>query len=263
MGKTKIEWADRVWNPTSGCTKVSAGCKNCYAERIAKRFWHDRSFNDVICHPERLDQPKKWKKPSFIFVDSMSDLFHQDVSRKFIANVWLTMQSAPWHTFLILTKRPDRMHEILADWTAGRDPLLWPEWPLPNVWLGVSAENQEAADERIQILLETPAAVRFVSVEPMLGQIYLRYYLPRKIPLPRFKQDKNLIVSDLDWVICGCESGAGARPCNIDDIRYLRNQCLDARIPFFLKQMMVDGKLVKMPELDGKVWALYPDGKHN
>jgi len=193
-----------------------------------------------------------------IFVDSMSDLFHPDVSRQFIANVWITMQAAPWHKFLILTKRPERMHEILADWTAGLDPQLWPEWPLPNVWLGVSAENQEAADERILTLLRTPAAVRFVSVEPMLQQIYLRYYLPSKIPLPRFEQDKNLIVSDLDWVICGCESGAGARPCDIENIRYLRAQCQNSGTPFFLKQMMVDGHLVKMPELDGKVWAEYP-----
>lgn len=258
MGETKIEWADKVWNPTSGCTKVSAGCKNCYAERIAKRFWHDRSFNEVFCHPERLNQPKHWRNPAIIFVDSMSDLFHPDVSRQFIANVWITMQAVPWHKFLILTKRADRMHEILADWTAGRDPQLWPKWPLPNVWLGVSVENQKAADERILHLLMTPAAVRFVSVEPMLEQIYLRNFMPRTIPLPRFEQDKKLIVSDLDWVICGCESGSGARPCNIENIRNLRDQCQDAGTPFFLKQMMLDGRLAKMPELDGKVWAEYP-----
>jgi protein gp37 len=276
MADTKIDWADKVWNPVTGCTKVSAGCKNCYAERIAKRLWasqyepmadgRPRKFTDVVCHKDRLSIPLHWKKPAKIFVNSMSDLFHEDVPLEFVLRMWLMMAQTSNHTYMILTKRPARMSLFVNEWLPGAWGLATMslkllDKPLPNVWLGVSVENQKAADERISLLLQTPAAVRFVSVEPMLEQIYLRNYLPRTIPLPRYKQDGKLIVSDLDWVICGSESGQGARPFDIEWARNLKNQCVDAGVPFFLKQMTIDGKLVKMPELDGKVWDQYPEKK--
>src|SRR4030042_3576065 len=164
MGKSKIEWTDYVWNPTVGCTKVSSGCKNCYSERMFERFHPGEKFSDVKCLVERLDQPLFWKKPSRIFVDSMSDLFHEKVPSTFIDQVFWIMMMAPIHTFIILTKRPKRMMEwINKDY----------QNPLPNVWLLVSVEDQPSADERIPWLLRTPAAVRGVSVEPMLGPIDL------------------------------------------------------------------------------------------
>jgi protein gp37 len=259
MADTKIEWATKVWNPVTGCSKVSAGCANCYAERIAKRLWASqyepnadgspRKFTDVMCHEDRLNIPSTWKKPARVFVNSMSDLFHEDVPDEFIDRVGQAISRCKIpHTFMILTKRPQRMMEYFLDRGNFTD----------NVWLGVTVENQKAADKRIPLLLQTPAAVRFVSVEPMLEQIYLRNYLPRTIPLPRYKQDGKLIVSDLDWVICGSESGQGARPFDIEWARSLKDQCVNANVPFFLKQARIDGKLVKMPELDGRVWGEYP-----
>ena len=193
MTKTKIEWADRVWNPTTGCTKVSAGCKHCYAERIAGRFWGERKFTDVQLHPERLDMPLHWSKPSRVFVNSMSDLFHPDVDEKFIAKVFGIMWLATKHTFMVLTKRPDRMVELLNNedfqmhtgWFASQairelglqKPKDLPAWPNSNIWLGVSVEDQAAADERIPLLLQTPAAVRFISAEPLLGLVDVSPYL--------------------------------------------------------------------------------------
>lgn len=268
MTKTSIEWATDVWNPVTGCTKVSAGCKNCYAEKIAERFWGDRKFTDVECHPERLEDPLRWKKPRRIFVNSMSDLFHESVSDEFIWSVFSVMAVAEQHTYMILTKRPRRMSEYLFRWKnifttdsySGPENIFLHSWPLPNVWLGVSVENQQAADERIPYLLQTPAAVRFVSVEPMFGPLsWLKHYLPCKIPCPRYERDGKLVVADLDWVICGCESGTGARPFDMDWARDLRDQCQNANVPFFFKQGRVGGKLVKMPELDGQVWNEFPE----
>ena len=213
MTKTSIEWCDEIWNPTTGCTKVSAGCKNCYAERIAKRFWGERKFTDVQCHPERLDKPFYWRKPRRVFVDSMSDLFHPDVPDDFILEVFVAMEDSPNYTFMILTKRPDRMLDFRKRRWVIRDGE---PWVYPNIWLGVSVENQQAADERIPLLLQTSAAVRFVSVEPMLEKIDLR-----KVQMPdgddlgptlfNFGYDVGI-----DWVICGCESGPGARPMELD-----------------------------------------------
>src|SRR4030043_622195 len=160
--KSKIEWTESTWNPVTGCTKVSDGCKNCYAECMAKRFWRNgvngdnyRPFTEVRCHPARLEQPLHWKKPAHIFVDSMSDLFHKDVPNTFIDQVFWIMMMAPIHIFIVLTKRPKRMLE----WVNKNY-----QNPLPNVWLGVSVEDQKTADERIPLLLQTPAAMRFVSV---------------------------------------------------------------------------------------------------
>jgi protein gp37 len=284
MTKTTIEWATDVWNPTTGCTKVSPGCKNCYAERIANRFWGERKFSDVQCHPERLDQLRRWRKPRRIFVDSMSDLFHPDVPDDFIWKVFETMiLGNRRHTYMILTKRPARMkawfdvyQERFWNYHAPnqtpREYVTVP-WPDPCIWLGVSVENQQAADERIPLLLQTPAAVRFVSVEPMLEKIDLWKFATREetfgsmydyrgeyefYQVAGFPKGKVKISEGIDWVICGCESGSGARPMELDWARSLRDQCQDAGVPFFLKQAAINGKLVKMPELDGKVWAEYP-----
>lgn len=240
MTKTKIEWADRVWNPTTGCTKVSQGCKHCYAERIAGRFWGERKFADVQLHPERLDMPLHWSKPSRVFVNSMSDLFHPDIDEKFIAKVFGIMWLATKHTFMVLTKRPDRMVELLNNedfqmhtgWFASQairelglqKPKDLPAWPNSNIWLGVSVEDQAAADERIPLLLQTPAAVRFISAEPLLGPVNLWKWLP------------DSPVEVLNWVITGGESGTNARPMHPDWARSLRDQCVTAGGPFFFKQ---------------------------
>jgi protein gp37 len=179
---TKIEWCmnpdgtpGEVWNPVTGCTKVSQGCKNCYAERIAARFWGERKFTDVQVHPERLEQISHWHKPRRIFVNSMSDLFHPDVPESFLDMVFARMFNNPRHAYMILTKRPERMLEYT---THGTFPSG--NFEARNIWLGVSVENQQAADERIPPLLQTPAAVRFVSCEPLLGPVDLSKYLVRK-----------------------------------------------------------------------------------
>jgi len=267
MGTTSIEWTatrnndgtivkGEVWNPTTGCTKVSAGCKNCYAERIAKRFWYDsievvpgavvewkREFTDVRCHPERLDIPLHWKKPRRVFVDSMSDLFHEDVPDDFIRDVFDVMcLGARQHIYMILTKRPERMMEFVN----GSHECVQ-----SHIWLGVSVEDQRTADERIPLLMQTSAALRFVSVEPMLSPIDLSPYL-------KDHEWEYGTPSGCDYVIVGCESDPGARPMELDWARSLRDQCVSAGIPFFLKQAVIDGKLVKIPELDGKQWIEYP-----
>lgn len=209
MGKTNIEWSDKVWNPCSGCTKVSAGCKNCYAERAFKWVYPGRKFTDVQCHPERLDQPLHWRKPSMVFVNSMSDLFHPDVSLGFIGRVLVIIRKCPQHTFQILTKRAQRMKWIFETGS-----------PPDNVWHGVSIENQKTADERIPILLRIPAAVRFVSCEPLLGPVYIQDY-----------------VDELDWIIVGGESGSSCRPMQISWAHNLRIQAWGAGKPYFMKQL--------------------------
>lgn len=231
MGKTTIEWADKVWNPVTGCTPVSAGCAHCYAERIAKRFWGERSFNQVMCHEDRLDDPLHWKKPARVFVNSMSDLFHPDVPFGFIMAVWGAMESGPQHTYMILTKRPDRMIKFWNWWTNDAGMMGKPI-VLPNVWMGVSVENQAMADERIPLLLNTPAAVRFVSVEPMLGPVNI---FPWLIESPEDCSEFCDPSAIINWVICGGESGPGARPMHPDWARSLRDQCQEVKAPFFFK----------------------------
>ncbi len=246
MGDTSIEWTDKTWNPVTGCTKVSDGCKHCYAERLFPRAYPGRAFTKVRCHPERLEQPLRWRKPQRIFVNSMSDLFHEDIPDEFIGLVFRTMchPDAARHTFQILTKRPERMLAFCRQ----MDEFGWipPDnacgitWPLPNVWLGVSVENQETADERIPLLLQTPAAVRFISAEPLLGPIDLKHgnWIPPRGGGPKVNIYRPLETQgpSLDWVIVGGESGPKARPMHPQWARDLRDQCVAAGVPYFLKQ---------------------------
>jgi len=288
--RSKIEWTEMTWNPVRGCDKVSPGCKNCYAERHAKRFEgvpgnaYEQGFALRLV-PEALDAPHRWRKPRRVFVNSMSDLFHESVPDWFIAKVFETMAETPRHTYQILTKRPQRMrawfHEIsegsspqdaLEDLT-GRYmvPGHMDRWPLLNVWLGVSVENQRYANERIPLLLETPAAVRFVSAEPLLGPIDLRAigvegdgraYDSLATILRWLGQTVGENIPALDWVIAGAESGAGkrTRPAELDWFRALRDQCVNAGVPFFLKQFATrGGRKIQTPELDGQQWLQMPD----
>ncbi len=269
MNRTRISWCDMVWNPTVGCTKVSQGCKFCYAEKYFKRFHAGEKFSEVKCHEERLNWVNPRQKRRFVFVDSMSDLFHEDVPDEFILQVWERMMSSPQHIFLILTKRPQRMME----WVNNNYQI-----PLPNIWMGVSVEDQATADERIPWLLRTPAAVRFISLEPMLENIIIKNYLwpvcwtwDSKYKSPEealaagaYAEEKpqGFIYAGrnfIDWVICGCETGGPyARPMELDWARSLRDQCQAAGVPFFLKQAVINGKLNKEPELDGRTWRERP-----
>lgn len=255
MTATDIEWTDRVWNPTTGCTKVSAGCQQCYAESIAKRFWGDRKFSDVQFHEDRLLTPLTWKKPAKIFVNSMSDLFHDDVTDEQIDQVFAVMTLAHWHTFQILTKRPERM--MVYSRTAkqrirratvdlgrklNRDIELFEtcEWdyPLPNIWLGISVENQKAANERIPLLRHTLAAVHFLSCEPLLEKISI-FDVDGEVSLAlqKYYHREMMYPADfINWVIIGGESGSKARECHIDWIRSLVQEC-QPKIPVFVKQL--------------------------
>lgn len=254
MGKTTIEWTDETWNPVTGCTKVSAGCKNCYAERITERFGRQK-FTDIILHRDRVDQPFKWKKPRMVFVNSMSDLFHEDIPDGFIVNVFCTMVSNQRHTFQVLTKRPERMREVIGNSRV-----------MPNVWLGVSCEDQETANERIPCLLQTPAAVRFVSCEPLLGPIdfYECGSLGPEMGDPvAFSALKGFdggdpVIPGIDWVIAGGESGPGFRAPIKPWFESIRDQCLAAKVPFFFKQW--GGRFPKSNGriLDGRTWDEMP-----
>ncbi|SIF58354.1 DUF5131 family protein [Mycobacteroides abscessus] len=319
--KTRIEWADATWSPVTGCTRVSNGCLNCYIERstpirIAGRKFDGEGIGSSLAvqlHPNRLDWPLRKRDGKKIFVCSQADLFHSDVPDEYIAKVFAVMALAPHHTFQVLTKRHDRMRSLLnsayflqavgrvwaeppSDWPLPRDWRV-PVWPLPNVWLGVSAEDQKRADLRIPALLHTPAAVRFVSAEPLLGPIDLH-----GDPIGK---DSVFWIGHLDWVIAGGESGPGARPMHPDWARSLRDQCVAAGVPFLFKQwgewvperlglhgcnapaaflstdgqvrLLVDGKPAYAPfapagdmtirrvgkkragrELDGRTWDQYP-----
>lgn len=234
---TKIAWTNETWNPVVGCTPVSAGCQRCYAARFAERGLRPehrgltvngpdgpRWTGEVRCLPERLGRPLRWRKPRRVFVCSMSDLFHKEVRDSNIAQVLSVARMAPQHTFQILTKRAVR----LADF-GKRFPCLT---TLPNVWLGVTAENQKTADERIPLLLQTPAAVRFVSCEPLLGRVNLR------LPLDDIREaiaGRN--VSRISWVIVGGESGPGSRQCGMDWLRSIVKQCREAGVACFVKQL--------------------------
>ncbi len=250
MGNTNIEWCKsedgvkgKVWNPVTGCSKVSEGCRNCYAERMAKRLKgmgkpHYRDGFAVRFHEDALNVDFG-KKPRRIFVNSMSDLFHKEVPFLFVHDVMKTIKKWPQHIFQILTKRVDTMLEY-----AKVDPFP------ANVWAGASCENQAEADTRIPKLLQVPAAVRFVSLEPMLGTIELQkgrgWLMPFQHPLGLPQEPPN----PLDWVICGGESGPGARPMNPDWVRRVRDDCATAGIPFFFKQW---GEWSSMPDGNGNM----------
>lgn len=267
--KSAIAWTDATWNPVTGCTKVSPGCKNCYAEPMAKRLKRmvpEKKYRNefkITCHPESLNEPLKWKKPQKIFVCSMGDLFHEDVPDSFLIDVFNVMAEAKHHTFQVLTKRPERMLDfILGTSGAGAN-----NEPLPNVWLGVTAENQEQADKRIPLLLQTPAAVRFVSIEPMLGGIEVINGKANRwsVPTQADSEGRGIEWTDpgekylpLDWVIVGGESGPGARPMHPDWVRSLRDQCKAAGVPFFFKQW---GEWIT-EEIEGNSFEL-KDLKHN
>jgi protein gp37 len=263
MAETKIEWCDKVWNPTTGCSKISAGCANCYAERIANRFWGDRKFNDIKCHPERLNEPMKWRKPQKIFGNSMSDLFHDDVPFEFIDRVFGVMAACKKHIFMILTKRPERALEYYIDkanyWSICKYAfeLYSKETPangftkpsmLNNVWLGVTAENQQTADKRIPILLQIPAAVRFVSVEPMLRAVQLKTLTGNYMDIKN-KRTFERYIDRLGWVICGPETGPGKRPMKREWIENLYQQCQSAGVPFFDKKNILGLNLKQFPEV--------------
>lgn len=225
MGATsKIEWTEATWNPVTGCTKVSPGCDNCYAEKIVERFHGKGSFAIVKRSDEKLFLPFSWRRPRRVFVNSMSDLFHADVPDSFIAHVWSVMARTPQHTYQVLTKRHARMRSLLSK-PSFRDNTLslakTDTWPLPNVWLGVSVENQHWAEIRIPELQRTPAAVRWLSCEPLLGPVDLT-------PCAEFP--------DVDWVVAGGESGPGARPMHPEWARAIRDACVVAGVPFFFKQ---------------------------
>ena len=240
------------------CTKVSQGCKHCYAETIANRFWatqyppnedgSPRKFTDVRLHPERLDDPLSWRKPRRIFVNSMSDLFHENVPFGFMMAVWGAIDSCKRHTFMVLTKRPERLLAFF-DWWENDAQMLTGPGIFPNVWLGVSVEDQATADERIPLLLQTPAAVRFVSYEPALGPVnFSEWILPDET-----HPSHGILTGDpqLDWIIMGGESGPGARPMHPDWARSVRDQCQTVGVPFFFKQWGEFCSFEQLPE-DGK-----------
>ena len=231
--KSSIEWTESTWNPLTGCTKVSPGCKHCYAERMAKRLQamgqpNYRNGFKLTLHDHALEIPLHWKQPQMIFVNSMSDLFHEEVPLEFIQKVFDTMTKASWHTFQVLTKRSGRLLELDKE-------LLWPE----NVWMGVSVENQNYTF-RIDNLRETHAVTKFLSLEPLLGPL----------------ADLNL--SGIHWVIVGGESGPGARPIQQSWVVSIRDQCQEANVSFFFKQWGGTNKKKSGRELDGRTWDELP-----
>lgn len=294
---TRIEWTDVTWNPVTGCTKVSPGCKHCYAETLAERFWatsypkvpdegfgipgavnqlRSREFTDVLFHEDRLESPLRWKKPRRVFVNSMSDLFHERLPDEDIDRIFAVMALTPRHTYQILTKRPARMLAYMASpprreliQYAGEKikpsppPIHWYHaprsfpWPLPNVWLGTSVEDQDRADERIPFLLQTPAAVRWISAEPLLGPINLDSW-PDRCWLHTVGSDGAATRAGLDWVVCGGESGPGARPMDPSWARSIRDQCVAAVVPYFFKQWGGQNKKEAGRMLGGRTWDEMP-----
>jgi protein gp37 len=234
MSETSIEWTDITWNPTTGCSKVSEGCKHCYAERMAKRLKgmnnprYKNGFEPTE-HEEALTLPYLWKKPKKIFVNSMSDLFHESISEDFIKKVFKVMNETPLHTYQILTKRPERALDIsrFLDWT-------------PNIWQGTSIENNRVCD-RVDYLRQIPAAIRFLSIEPLIGVI------------------ENLNLNNIQWVIVGGESGPGARPMKEEWVQSILSQCQQDGVAFFFKQWGGVNKKKTGRLLNGVEWNEFPD----
>jgi protein gp37 len=298
---TSIEWArnsdgtsGRSWNAVTGCDKVSPGCGlprfdddktgGCYAENIARRFAGTKAFPHgfaVTLHPQRLEDPLRWRKPTRVFTNSMSDLFHDQVPDEYVAKVFAVMAATPQHTYMTLTKRHARMRSLLSS-PAFRDAVKtelgvlvhkYPKlvgvewaWPVRNAWMGVSTEDQKWADIRIPALMRTPAAVRFVSAEPLLGPINLR----QSMWTLGDERGHGLTASYVHWgcceklhgldlVIAGAESGPGAREMELDWVRSMRDECVGAGVAFFLKQTAINGKKIPTPELDGRTWTQMPE----
>jgi protein gp37 len=277
-----IEWTDATWNPITGCTEVSPGCDHCYAKTFAERWrgtpghYFEHGF-DVQLRPDKLTLPLRWRKPRKVFVNSMSDLFHKDVPDHFIAQVFAVMAATPQHTYQVLTKRHGRMRSLLAN--ANRNglqdmigveylsldgPSNVIQWPLPNVWLGVSVEDQQRADLRIPALLDTPAAVRWLSCEPLIGPVNLRAAWAPSKPGPHSVDDMAGMLrwddhTRIDWVVVGGESGHGVRPMHPEWARSLRDQCVAADVPFLFKQWGGRTPKANGRELDGRTWDQYPE----
>ncbi len=233
MASTKIEWAESTWNPITGCTKISPGCKNCYAERMALRLKAMGQANyangfALTLQDHMLERPLQWKKPQLIFVNSMSDLFHKDVPLDYLHQVFDVMRHAHWHNFQVLTKRSQRLFDLSAD-------IDWPD----NVWMGVSVETQKYA-YRIDHLRQTGARIKFLSLEPLLGPL------------------KQLDLEGIDWAIVGGESGPRSRPIEREWVAGIRDQCLSAKVPFFFKQWGGTNKKKTGRELDGRTWDQLP-----
>jgi protein gp37 len=235
---SSIEWTDATWNPVRGCTKISPGCKHCYAETFAERFRgvkghpYEQGF-DLRLVPEKLAEPLRWRSPKMIFVNSMSDLFHDKVPEEYIIAVARVMAAARWHTFQVLTKRSKRLRQLLSthlDFAAN----------LPHIWWGVSVENKKHGLPRIADLRSAPAAVRFLSVEPLLEDL------------------GTFDLTNISWVIAGGESGPGSRPMNREWVISVRNQCKEARVPFFFKQWGGVRKSTTGRHLDGRTYDEYP-----
>lgn len=230
---TKIEWTEATWNPVTGCSKISDGCKNCYAERLAKRLKamgnkrYKNGFN-LTLHYDLVERPLSWKKPRIIFVNSMSDLFHEKVPLSFIKNIFSTMGKAHWHTFQILTKRSKRLLKLAPK-------LSWPQ----NVWMGVTVESEKYV-HRITDLQQVPAAIRYLSIEPFITPI------------------SNLPTADIDWVIVGGESGSSSRIMKPEWVRSIRDCCIKDNVPFFFKQWGGRNKAKAGRVLDGRIWNESP-----
>ncbi len=277
MNKTKIEYLDYTWNPIAmKCSPVSEGCRNCWHLSMAKRLagnpkmeaYLQRAYAGAspVLGPKELEAPFHLKKPARIGVQFMGDLFHPDVRCEWIDQIWEVMAACRWHTFFVLTKRPENVDRLLYE---VNDDCVCRELGggdyLKNVWFGVSVEDQKTADERISRLFQFPAGHRWISIEPMLGPVDLSVLFG----LYEFDEGKWALKvgsrwkDSPDWVVCGCESGPGRRPCNVKWIRNLKNQCVSAGVPFFLKQGpgYLNGKsgIYKMPELDGQTWNEMPD----
>lgn len=274
--ETKIQWTDATWNPIRGCSRVSEGCRNCYAEKTAARFSgkgqpyegltkNGKWTGKIRFVDEHLDDPLKWKEPRRIFVNSMSDLFHEQLTDQDIQSVFNVMRKAHWHTFQVLTKRPARMLNFTS--------TLYTYEPLPNVWLGVSVEDQATADERIPLLLMSSAAVRFISAEPLLGHVDLeKIYRAKRVYINSLGGDLRL-----NWVIAGGESGIGARMLDVQWIRDIVAGCKKNGVPVFVKQLgahpwesgpgllddddpgAIDVCPIRLKDKKGGDWSEWPD----